>query len=289
VTIENGTIREFATALFVLGGTDNRIRALSSADNILGGMVVIAAANPRIESNSITRNGLFTDQAGLIVFNSTDVRVESNSIFANGDIGMFLLGLDSARIEKNSVQGNPESGVVLDGTGNELSRNRLADNGDNINLTGDNNTVTENLVVDATGCDDGCGFGIFVEGGSGNLIADNNVARTARAGIRLDAFAPPVDGNVFRDNIVRDAGTDGIAVNEEHVGDTGNTLIEGNITLRAADDGIDVESPTTTLTENIANGNGDLGIEADPGVIDGGGNHANANGNPAQCQGVVCS
>src|SRR5262249_39193088 len=194
------------------------------------GMVVIAAASPRIERNSISQNGLFTDQAGLIVFDSTDTRIENNSVRANGDIGMFLLGLDSARIDNNFVQGNPESGVVLDGTGKTLARNRIAGNGDNVNLTGDNNTVEENLVTDATACEDGCGFGISVEGGSGNLIADNNVARTARAGIRLDAFVPPVDGNVFRDNIVRDAGTDGIAINVEHAGDTGNTLLEGNIT-----------------------------------------------------------
>jgi hypothetical protein len=60
---------------------------------------------------------------------------------------------------------------VLDGTANKLARNHIADNGDNVNLTGDNNTVTQNLVTNATGG----GFGISVEGGSGNLIANNNV------------------------------------------------------------------------------------------------------------------
>jgi len=33
---------------------------------------------------------------------------------------------------------------------------------------------------------------------------------------------------------------------------------------------------------------GDLGIEAVPGVTDGGGNHAAANGNPAQCVNLAC-
>jgi hypothetical protein len=39
---------------------------------------------------------------------------------------------------------------------------------------------------------------------------------------------------------------------------------------------------------NTANRNHDLGIEAVPGVIDGGGNKASGNGNPAQCLNVVC-
>ena len=34
--------------------------------------------------------------------------------------------------------------------------------------------------------------------------------------------------------------------------------------------------------------NADLGIFAAPGVIDGGGNKAKHNGNPAQCVGVRC-
>jgi hypothetical protein len=34
--------------------------------------------------------------------------------------------------------------------------------------------------------------------------------------------------------------------------------------------------------------NGDLGIEAVPGVIDGGGNKAKANGDAAQCTNISC-
>jgi len=44
----------------------------------------------------------------------------------------------------------------------------------------------------------------------------------------------------------------------------------------------------TLLRANAANRNGDLGISAVAGVIDGGGNHAAGNGNPAQCEGVSC-
>jgi hypothetical protein len=67
------------------------------------------------------------------------------------------------------------------------------------------------------------------------------------------------------------------------------TLLRANVTTRNGDDGIDVESPATTITANLANDNTDLGIEAVAGVTDGGGNRASGNGNPAQCVGVACS
>ena len=127
------------------------------------------------------------------------------------------------------------------------------------------------------------GDGISFEGGSRNLLAGNNVVRARRADIRLDAFAGTTRANIVRANVVRAAGVDGIQVNPEHAGPVINTLLEHNIAIGAGDDGIDVQSATTTLTRNVAVHNGDLGIEAVPGVLDGGGN-----GNPAQCTNVDC-
>ena len=66
------------------------------------------------------------------------------------------------------------------------------------------------------------------------------------------------------------------------------TLVERNLATGAGDDGIDVDNASTTLMRNFAFHNGDLGIEAVPGVTDGGGNHAAGNGNPAQCTNVAC-
>ena len=289
VTIANGSIREFATAAFVLGATDNRVRALSSSDNVLGGLLLIGCTSCLIERNSISHNGVTTDQAGLIVFDSTDVRIERNSVFANGDIGMFLIGIDSSRVERNSVSGNPEAGVVLEGSGNELSRNHVFENGDNIAVLGDDNIVTRNEVDDALGFPDDPtgGFGILLVEGNRNLLDDNTVDGAASDGIRIrhPEAEGTADDNVIRDNEVARAKLDGIVIDEAASG----SLVERNVAFGAGDDGIDVESPTTTLTKNRANGNGDLGIEAVAGVTDGGGNRASGNGNPAQCQGVACS
>jgi large repetitive protein len=66
------------------------------------------------------------------------------------------------------------------------------------------------------------------------------------------------------------------------------TLLQNNQVYRFEDDGIDVEAPGTTVRRNAATDNGDLGIEAVSGVIDGGGNTASGNGNPLQCTNVFC-
>jgi parallel beta-helix repeat protein len=288
VTIKDGSIREFATAVVVLGANHNRLRGLSSSRNILGGVLLIESPGARIEQNLISVNGLTTDQAGLIVFDSSGVRVEGNSVRDNGDIGMFLQGVDDSRVERNSVSGNPEAGVILDGNRNEVSGNRASRNGDGISVGGDSNTIVSNRVSDSFACPDGCGAGIGSTGGTGNLIARNFVARASRAGIWIADFEdegglPTID-NVVERNLVVDAEADGVLV-ESTVTDT---LLKRNIAIGAGDDGIDIDSPTTSLRRNTANGNGDLGIDAVAGVTDLGGNTASGNGNPLQCQNVFC-
>jgi large repetitive protein len=282
VTIKDGSIRQFATAVVVFGADHNRLRRLSSSHNVLGGMLLVESPGARIEQNSISANGLTTDQAGLIVFGSSAVRIERNSVSDNGDIGMFLQGVDDSRVERNWVSGNPEAGVILDGNRNEVSGNRGSKNGDGISVGGDGNTIVGNRVSDSFGA------GIGSTGGTGNLIARNYVARASRAGIWIADFEDegglPEINNAVERNLVVDSEIDGVLV-ESTVTDT---HLERNIALGARDDGIDVDSTTTSLRRNTANGNGDLGIEAVAGVTDLGGNRASGNGNPLQCQNVFC-
>ena len=68
-----------------------------------------------------------------------------------------------------------------------------------------------------------------------------------------------------------------------------HTLLEGNLALNSEDDGIDVDSPATTVVGNLALHNADLGIEAVLGVTHGGDNKASGNGNPAQCTNIACT
>ena len=100
ITIEDGSIQEFATAVLIFGGDDNRLRRLSSSHNILGGLLLIGSPGSRIEHNSISANGLAADQAGLIVFDSSDLRIERNAVIDNGDIGLFLQGVNDSRLRE---------------------------------------------------------------------------------------------------------------------------------------------------------------------------------------------
>ncbi len=158
--------------------------------------------------------------------------------------------------------------------GATVARNVISGNGDNVIVSGNGNVVRHNVVRDTAGCPDGCGFGVSVEDGAGNLVTHNLIDGTARDGIRVDAFAPddsPTTDTVIRGNVVRNADVDGISVGTETGNPVPNTRIESNRVSRSADDGIDVARAGTLVAANTANHNGDLGISAVPGVIDGGG------------------
>ena len=49
-----------------------------------------------------------------------------------------------------------------------------------------------------------------------------------------------------------------------------------------------MEAAGTRVRRNVANDNGDLGIEAVEGVVDLGSNRASGNADPLQCLNVVC-
>ena len=309
VTIRGGSIREFLEGVMIVGARENRLRDLSTSHNRHGGIGVAESADVQIERNSSAANatGIFVvasrhvrvernrvsdnEFAAIPIFESEHVRAAENSV-SNNEEGILLLdGSNNNMIEGNFISGNLHAGILVEGDDNAVSRNRVLRSGDGIPVVGSRNTVTDNRVVDAVGCPDGCGFGIFLLGGKDNLVARNVVYRAAR-GIAVAALEPdtPTVDTVVRDNRVINVTEDGFLVAIE--GDGGiisGTLIERNVAIDSGDDGFDIRSTATTLTSNLAVRNGDLGIEALPGVTDGGGNRATANGNPLQCTGVACS
>jgi hypothetical protein len=98
----------------------------------------------------------------------------------------------------------------------------------------------------------------------------------------------PTLDTVVRGNQVRDAALDGIAVGVGGEEPPRGTQVVGNEATGSGDDGFDVRSVLTTLTRNLAVRSGDLGIDAAPGVTDGGGNRSRQSGDPAQCVGIRC-
>jgi parallel beta-helix repeat protein len=222
----------------------------------------------------------------MALFGIEDSRIQHNKL--HGDEHGFILG-GSARnlVQSNAVSDSGGGIEVVEGaTANRVEHNRFNHTGDGI-LVGDasDNLIRHNLVIGAGGGEAG-GFGIILDGAVRTTVDRNIFTGGLGPAIfvtRLEAAAPSRDTVVSR-NFVNSRRSDGILVDN---GATGTVLIR-NRAIRNGDDGIDVDAPATTVTRNIANHNHDLGIEAVPGVIDGGGNHAAGNGNPAQCINIDC-
>jgi parallel beta-helix repeat protein len=287
LVVVNGTVREFNFGVLVGGADANVLSRLTVVDNIASGIVVFDSTKVGIDRSTVARNGLDTDFSGLGIFGSTGGVLSRNLVANNGDIGLYAEGMNGHRIIGNTFSGNPEAGLLFEGSNNVLSGNHITRNGDGLVFAGDHNTVSDNRITHALGCPDGCGYGISFEGGSGNVF-EWNLVSDALVGIRVDAYTGLAEENVVRHNVVRRSAHDNIAINPEHAGDVEKTRVAGNLVSRAGDDGIDVESASTTIAGNLAVRNHDLGIEAIAGVADGGGDKGYANGDPRQCTHVAC-
>jgi large repetitive protein len=288
ITIQGGSISDFTDAVFD-EGSHNVMRGLSVSNSFGSGIALLNAQNDRVTGSFLHDNGLTQEAQGIRVLFGSGNQFDGNLMSNNGDAGINTFASNDNRVTGNSVVGNRFAGVVMgEGTGNQATGNHIAGSPTGVIIDGDNSVVSGNQMTVPVGCGpDGCNFGITFEGGNGTLLA-NNVIIGAQYGIRVDAFAGETDGTQIRGNVVSAPGADGIAVDLEQPGPVLHTLVVGNSVIGAGVDGVRVNSSSTTIARNIANHNGNLGIEAVAGVIDGGGNHAAANGNPLQCTNVRC-
>jgi parallel beta-helix repeat protein len=307
LTIVGGTIRQFGVGIVVeAGAAHNRLHHLAVSDTTDVGIIMVDSTGSMIEKTAMSDPGV----NGLVLLDSQHALVARNSVSGSTGYGMVFFGVDDSRIQHNKLHGDKhgfilgasarnlvrsnavsDSGggieVVEGATANRVEHNRFNHTGDGI-IVGDasDNLIRHNLVIGAGGGEAG-GFGIILDGAVRTTVDRNIFTGGLGPAIfvtRLEAAAPSRDTVVSR-NFVNSKRSDGILVDN---GATG-TLLIGNRAIRNGDDGIDVDAPATTVTRNIANHNHDLGIEAVPGVIDGGGNHAAGNGNPAQCINIDCT
>lgn len=285
VTVMNGSVREFAAGVLLGTATgrarDNRVLGVSATRNQFIGLGIFSQVRSLVRNSSGNRS-LDRDGVGLALADSRHVRIVNNSFRHNPHNGINT-GENSRRnlIRGNVFSRNADEGILMEGGARfRLTSNRFVRNGGGITLGPSSRTVVaHNRIV-------GGSDGIRVEKGHDNLVAANLVVGTGHVGITLGIHDPFIGGanNVVRANVIRRSRVDGIVVVQK---DRHSVLI-GNLVTRSADDGFDVDSPTTTLTANRARRNADLGIEAVFGVIDGGGNLASGNGDPLQCLNVTC-
>jgi large repetitive protein len=287
VTVEHGSVRQFALGGFTGGVRNNRVLDIGSTRHVFFGWVMVETTRSVIRGGAFRRN-LAPEGDGLGLFGCDHVRVRNNAIRRNPGPGIHLQDSDHNLVEGNvftrdspaiRVGGDERPGLV------ESNRNRIRGNlikrrGGITVAPGNRNVIVHNRVREALDS-------IAIEKGHGNRVVRNRVAHARGAGIRLAIRRPPIGGvrTVVRRNRIRASAEDGFEVNEKER----HSVLRRNVALRSGDDGFDIGSDRIRLAGNRAIRNTDLGIEAVPGAIDGGGNVARDNGDPLQCTNIVCS
>jgi parallel beta-helix repeat protein len=273
--VENNTFDNAETPL-VVSGSHNSIEN-NASDFAAGDSLRVSGSH-----NSISRNVARYSTFDMVIDGSLN-RITHNDVQAiNGGLRVrgtrnliradTVDGFDGITVAgpgnviRDNVVPNPETSALLatDCRNVRVEGNRLASFGSNaIQLTGCQDARVEGNTVPFAGS-----FGIQLDGGWGNLIRQNTVSATYYSGIFVGGGSV---GTVVKGNLATRAGF--------------NPSFETN----PESDGIQVEDAGTTIADNRANDNADYGIQAVPGVIDGGGNTASGNGNPLQCLNVVCN
>jgi large repetitive protein len=289
VTVSGISDRPSASNIELDGSRFNVIK-----DNSFDGDISISAS----DRNRISHN---SPSLGIVLSNgSTRNQIRDNTIADND----YSAGIDVSFSDHNSIVGNsvlrPYRGAlgirVTDSRATVVRDNSIEWQYFGIVLQRSQRSVVERNRVSGSGpYDTGDGFCQFcVTDSDGNRLTGNHAGGTPSYGVLVGGTST---GNRLIGNVASVAALGGIVIRE----DTRQSVLKRNVAnencfkylgqcYRQADsqDGIHVETPSATLTKNIANDNLDLGINAVPGVIDGGGNRASGNGNPLQCLNVVC-
>ena len=285
VTVKHGSVREFNVGVWGLRVSHNRLLGISSSGNQCCGLGFFRGTRSLVRNSSGSDSGKGGN--GMFLIASHHVRVIHNSFRHNGDQGIFVLDSTHNLIKGNLFSRNAIVGIFLEKANrNRVRRNRSVRDGEvGIYVAPGNRNVIARNRISHVRRSRGHGRGIEVDGGDHNVIERNSIRDTEGDAILVGC--PPCGGlmgTVVRRNHIRGAGKDGV-----HIGDKArHTRLRRNVAKGAKDDGLDTNNSTTKLTRNEARRNGDLGIEAVRGVIDGGGNRASGNGGRRQCVNVRC-
>jgi hypothetical protein len=270
-----------------------------------GSGLVVRTSGVTIDLNGYTVGGSnATDSIGIDVQSAQNVTVRNGHVrnFATGvhlasAQNTSLVGLDvqhgftgisieiaSALVDASSMTHN-SSGIVISGAVAHVQRSNISDNSFvGVAATpGDTGTVIERNMIARNG--NATGFaGVWVQSDgvrlSRNMLLGNSVGVIAGLFFNDSPSHVVISGNMFSSNV-----RDGLAAR----GFTSTDIqVTGNYATANGGNGLTVVSGAT-VTSNWVVSNGQLGINAAEGTIDGGGNHGHGNGDPRQCLNVVCS
>jgi parallel beta-helix repeat protein len=274
VRIFDGLISGFEIGVVVSGVKHCLLTSLTIAGNAGEGILLTESSRNVVAENEVSFN---VDPGEIRLVASHRNWVVRNSLHGGADTGpaIALESSDHNRVLGNFTIGHDDACILL----RDSHRNRVR-----FNEVGDSN-----------------GSCILIDRSNHNRIADNRLFRSEASAIEVvrsdgNRVARNVaeNGNGLRvfsstrtllwHNFISRASNDGIRVE----GGSIRTRVLHNILRANEDDGIDVRDAGTVIADNRAFDNDDYGVEAVPGVIDGGGNRASGNGNPGQCLNVRC-
>ncbi len=279
-TIRSNDIVGNNTGILIANGTQGTL----VLDNTVGttatdGVRLEASSSNRLEANRISGSS----GAGIVLDGSSSNTLFANNLAANSGGGVSLLAnlgpSNDNLVDTNTIATSGGPGIeVIDSNGNDLIDNNIKQSSDGgIVLDNANNGVVRGNDVRFNA------GGIEVSDSTSNLIESNNASATSGGGIMLSGLS---FGNVVRGNAA--SGNSGTGIESADAAPPGQgNVIESNVANNNSGDGIEVGAGHT-VTGNTVDSNDGWGILAQPGVIDGGGNRATGNAEPAQCFIVVC-
>ena len=259
LTIRGGTIRDFGSGVDVDGPRGTVVRDMLLERNGIG-VRCNYAPECTVTSSEVRRNQIGIRFAAVDAGCESGSNVVGNYVHHNA-VGVRYAGCNGT-ISDNRIDRNTGVGVDIEDHGRVVvSSNTIVRSGD---------------------------AGVYAEYMADVHVLANRITLNTGHGVHLDGGTGPYGpGGAVRGNRVARNGEDGVRATN-----VWTVLVQGNATDRNGDDGIDVDineyGGPVTVRANRAFFNFDLGIEADPGTVDGGGNKARHNGNPAQCVGIVC-
>ena len=258
----------------VVGGANLKVLGVTFRD------LADEAINVGPSPGSLIVGNVFRNVGSAIDFSAGNGKVlVKGNVVAHARVGIFVAGAVGAAIVDNLVADVSGSvGIFVEGPNAVVKGNRVARAADVGILLSD---VTNGKVVANTVTGAGTS-GIDLDETQATRVERNVVTGAVSLGVAISDVDS--DGNRVRRNVVLGGLGVGIFV---AVDATLNT-IEGNVVEGNAIDGVRVDQAGTVVKKNRADGNGDVGIAAVVGTVDGGGNRARGNGGPEQCVGVVC-
>ena len=291
VTIKNGTVRGFDTGVFLINATNNRLRRLTVTGNDYDGIDLLQSEGNQVENNRVYGNGLETEQ-------QRDPHV---SVKPQRDPRQLPHGQRRCRAGSPRVQRQP-GGTERDrpkhgGDRHRPLRPQPVRPQPRVRQRRSRSSSPAAITRSPTTTSSAQSAAPKAAGSGSRSKADRATSSRATRSVGRSEMAsgsphsspscPTID-TIVRDNHVSNAAVDAFSVATEGEGTVGQTLFRRNTAIASGDDGFDVRSPASKLTSNLAVRNGDLGIDAVAGVVDGGHNRAFANGNPLQCIHIAC-